>query len=73
MIIGLCVGALWLATATAVPQAALPEARQNYAEHYFDAEAHMRLAKALLDDGQPLTAFTVAEIGAANAIRARTV
>lgn len=61
MIIGLCVGALWLATATAVPQAALPEARQNYAEHYFDAEAHMRLAKALLDDGQPLTAFTVAE------------
>lgn len=65
MIIGLYVGAMWLATATAVPKAAadgaLLAARQSYAEHYFDAEAHLRLAKALLDDGQPLVAFYVSE------------
>jgi tetratricopeptide (TPR) repeat protein len=36
-------------------------ARQNFAEHYFNAEAHLRLALFLAEHGQRLTGFFVSE------------
>lgn len=39
----------------------LDEARRNYAVHFFDANAHMRLAKQLHDQGQRLAAVFVLE------------
>ncbi|HEV3037444.1 MAG TPA: tetratricopeptide repeat protein [Candidatus Angelobacter sp.] len=40
---------------------ALEAARREYALHFFDAEAHVRLAKELNDHGQRLAAFFVLE------------
>jgi tetratricopeptide (TPR) repeat protein len=39
----------------------LAAARQEYAEHYFSAEAHLRLASYLAEHGQKLTGFFVSE------------